>query len=136
MKQLATLLSMGALLGLFVGCGSGNDQEKNDKTDMTHREADGHAHDAGGHGGGQMETDNKEGLPSNDAWIRKGPIDVTALDANGDGYVYQDPMDWNVIADEEGKCPACGMLMKRVPIAAATENLHKFGFEVVTRSEN
>jgi hypothetical protein len=136
MKQLIALLAMIALLGLVSACGSGDDQEQNDRTAVTHQEADGDAHDAEGHSGEQMETDKKEELPSSDAWVREPPIDVTALDANGDGYVYQDPMDWNVIADEEGKCPQCGMLMKRVSIVQATENLRKFGFEVVERPEN
>jgi len=108
-----------ALLGLVSACGSGDDQEQNDRTAMTHQEAD-----------------KTEVLPSSDAWVREPPIDVPALDANGDGYVYQDPMDWNVIADEEGKCPQCGMLLKRVSLVQATENLRKFGFEVVERPEN
>jgi hypothetical protein len=40
-------------------------------------------------------------------------------------------MDWNVIADEEGRCPKCGMRLKKVPVVEATENLRKFGFTVM-----
>jgi hypothetical protein len=75
-------------------------------------------------------------LPSDESWIRQEPIDVKALDADHDGFVFQDPMDWNVIADQEGRCPKCGMRLKRVPVAEASENLKKFGFQVVgTESE-
>ena len=119
MNQLIALLSIGGLLGLFAGCGSGDNQE-----------TDAHAHDAEEHGSAQTATEETEELPSDEAWIRKEPIDVGALDADHDGFVYQDPMDWNVIADEEGRCPKCGMRLKRVPVVEATENLRKFGFQV------
>ncbi|MGB2960010.1 MAG: heavy metal-binding domain-containing protein [Bacteroidota bacterium] len=137
MKQLIALLAIGALLGLVSACGSGDHQgeEKNGETAMTHQEANGNAHDGESHGGSHMATDETKELPSSDAWAHEGPIDVEALDANDDGYVYQDQMDWNVVADEEGRCPKCGMLLKKVSVAEATENLRKFGFEVVKRSE-
>ncbi|MBK8662217.1 MAG: hypothetical protein IPN18_10595 [Ignavibacteriales bacterium] len=32
--------------------------------------------------------------------IRNGEIDLKSIDKNKDGKVYQDQMDWNVIADE------------------------------------
>ncbi|MCK5571926.1 MAG: hypothetical protein KAJ12_04165 [Bacteroidetes bacterium] len=129
MKQLIVLLSVSALLGLFAACGSGDNQgeKQNDRTARANQDAEGHAHDTEGH----METDEKKDLPSSDAWVREGPIDVEALDLNRDGFVYQDPMDWNVIADEEGRCPKCGMLLEKVSVAEATGNLRKFGFEVV-----
>ena len=53
-----------------------------------------------------------------------------ALDLNQDGYVYQDPMDWNVISDEEGKCPKCGMFLVKVTIDGATKNLKDNGYTV------
>ncbi len=61
--------------------------------------------------------------------IRKGIIDVEAIDKNGDGKVYQDPMDWNVISDKEGRCPVCGMYLKEVTIEEAKKNLKEHGFE-------
>jgi hypothetical protein len=73
----------------------------------------------------------KKDLPSEDGWVREGPIDVKAIDVDGDGYVYQDHMDWNVIADEEGKCPECGMSLKRLSVGEAEKNLRDNGFEVI-----
>jgi hypothetical protein len=69
-------------------------------------------------------------MNSSEDWIRTQPVDVKALDLNGDGYVYQDPMDWNVISDEEGKCPKCGMLLVKVTIADAIQNLEDNGYTV------
>ncbi|MBK6682724.1 MAG: hypothetical protein IPI12_04830 [Ignavibacteriales bacterium] len=62
--------------------------------------------------------------------IRNGEIDLKSIDKNKDGKVYQDQMDWNVIADEPGKCPICKMDLKQVTIKKATENLKKNGFKV------
>ena len=61
--------------------------------------------------------------------IRKGVIDVEAIDANGDGKVFQDPMDWNVISDKAGRCPICNMFLKEVTIEEAKNNLKENGFE-------
>jgi predicted small secreted protein len=69
-------------------------------------------------------------MPSDQAWIRTEPVDVKAVDANKDGYVYQDPMDWNVISDEEGKCPKCGMTLKKVTIEEAIKNLKDHGISI------
>jgi len=133
MKHLVPLLAILTLLGFISGCGPGDRQGegRNEGTAMTHREAHGNPHDGESHGGSHVDTDEAQELPSRDAWVREGPIDVESLDLNHDGLVYQDPMDWNVIADEEGRCPKCGMLLKEVPVAEATGNLRKFGFEVV-----
>ena len=62
--------------------------------------------------------------------IRKGVIDLKAIDKNKDGYVYQDVMDYNVVSDKPGKCPICGMTLKKVSLAKAKENLTKAGFKV------
>jgi Cu(I)/Ag(I) efflux system membrane fusion protein/cobalt-zinc-cadmium efflux system membrane fusion protein len=61
--------------------------------------------------------------------VHKGIIDVEAIDKNKDGKVFQDPMDWNVISDEEGRCPLCGMFLKEVTIDEAKMNLKMNGFE-------
>lgn len=61
--------------------------------------------------------------------VRKGIIDVESIDKNGDGKVFQDPMDWNVISDVDGKCPLCGMFLKEVTIDDAKVNLKMNGFE-------
>ena len=62
--------------------------------------------------------------------IRDGVIDLTAIDENKDGQVYQDLMDFNVISDKPGKCPLCGMTLKKVTLKKAEETLLKNGFGV------
>ncbi len=62
--------------------------------------------------------------------IREGIIDLNAIDKNKDGKVFQDQMDWNVIADEPGTCPICEMKLKEVRLGRAKENLLKHGFKV------
>jgi len=61
--------------------------------------------------------------------IREGIINVEDIDRNRDGKVFQDPMDWNVISDEDGRCPVCGMFLKEVTIAEAKKNLKENGFQ-------
>lgn len=83
------------------------------------------------HGEGTMESSRKnDSMKSLDAWIRSEPVDVNAVDTNGDGFVYQDPMDWNVVADEEGKCPKCNMFLVKVTIDEAVKNLTDNGYSV------
>jgi len=71
-----------------------------------------------------------DGQKEDDSIIREGEIDLHAIDKNGDGKVYQDMMDWNVISDEPGECPQCGMKLKEVMISEAKFNLYKNGFKV------
>lgn len=66
----------------------------------------------------------------NESWIRKGEINLQTIDKNKDGKVFQDQMDWNVISDEAGECPLCGMNLKEVSIEKAKENLVKHNFKV------
>ena len=63
--------------------------------------------------------------------VRKGLINLTAIDKNKDGKVYEDMMDYNVISDKPGKCPLCGMTLKKVTIKQAKSNLINAGFKVV-----
>lgn len=62
--------------------------------------------------------------------LREGEIDLSAIDKNKDGKVFQDVMDWNVISDEAGECPLCGMKLKEVSLEKAKENLLKHNFKV------
>ncbi|GEM_PF-853904 len=62
--------------------------------------------------------------------IRKGEIDVASIDKNGDGKVFECPMDWNVISDQPGECPVCGMHLKEFSIAETESNLEKYGYKV------
>ena len=39
-------------------------------------------------------------------------------------------MDWNVISDEFGKCPLCGMTLTELPIEQVKKNLIENGFKV------
>jgi hypothetical protein len=102
MKRLITFLAMIAISVFLAACGSDDKPAQQEKED----------------------------LPALDIWVREEPVDVNMIDIDADGYVYQDPMDWNVIADEEGKCSECGMFLKRVSVAEADKNLRDNGFKV------
>jgi len=102
-------------LVFFVACGGSNNLDTEE-----------HMH--GEEAMGSMQT--SDAMKSSEEWIRLEPVDVKAVDGNRDGFVYQDPMDWNVIADEEGKCPKCGMFLKKVTIEEAEKNLRDNGFVV------
>ena len=60
--------------------------------------------------------------------IRTGVIDVKAIDKNGDGKLYQDVMDWNVISDKPGTCPICGMKLREMTLSQVKKNLKDHGF--------
>ncbi len=60
--------------------------------------------------------------------VRTGVIDVKSIDKNGDGKLYQDVMDWNVISDKPGTCPICGMKLREFSIAQVKKNLKDHGF--------
>ncbi len=77
-----------------------------------------------------MKHDSKDMMKHNKSIVREGVIDLNAIDENGDGKVYQDVMDWNVISDEPGECPQCGMKLKEVTLDKAKVNLEKNGFKV------
>lgn len=62
--------------------------------------------------------------------IRKGVIDLKAIDKNGDGKVFQDQMDWNVISDSPGRCPLCKMKLSEVTLERAKKNLKEAGLKV------
>ena len=62
--------------------------------------------------------------------VHEGAIDLTSIDENGDGKVYQDQMCWNVVSDDAGDCPQCGMKLKEVSLEKAKKNLSKLPFEI------
>jgi len=62
--------------------------------------------------------------------VHEGTIDLASIDENGDGKVYQDQMCWNVVSDEAGDCPKCGMILKEVSLDKAKANLEKNGYDV------
>jgi len=61
--------------------------------------------------------------------VRKGIIDVESIDHNHDGNIHECPMDWNVLSDESGSCPTCGMDLKEYTIADVKTNLKKYGYD-------
>jgi hypothetical protein len=77
-----------------------------------------------------MGSDHKEMMKDNKSIVHEGTIDLTAIDENGDGKVYQDQMCWNVVSDESGECPQCGMKLKELSLEKAKTNLEENGFEV------
>ncbi len=77
-----------------------------------------------------MGSDHKEMMKDNKSIVREGTIDLASIDENGDGKVYQDQMCWNVVSDDSGECPQCGMKLKEVSLEKAKANLEENGFEV------
>jgi hypothetical protein len=77
-----------------------------------------------------MGSDKKEVMKDSKSIVREGTIDLAAIDENVDGNVYQDQMCWNVVSDESGECPQCGMKLKEVSLEKAKANLEENGFEV------
>ena len=77
-----------------------------------------------------MKHDSEGMMKDKSSIVREGVIDLNAIDKNGDGKVYQDVMDWNVISDEPGECPQCGMKLIQVSLEKAKANLVKNGFKV------
>ncbi len=58
--------------------------------------------------------------------IRKPGVDVSMIDVNKDDSVYQCPMDYNVISDEAGLCPSCGMNLEKVSVKDASKNVKAY----------
>ncbi len=78
----------------------------------------------------KMKDDTKMETPENkDPRIRNGIIDLSSIDKNKDGKLYEDIMDWNVISDKPGTCSLCGMTLREFTINQVKENLKKHGFK-------
>lgn len=56
--------------------------------------------------------------------IRAATVNVESLDADKDGNLYQCEMDYNVISDNPGTCPKCGMKLVKVSVAEAKKNFN------------
>ncbi len=61
--------------------------------------------------------------------VRSGIINVKQIDKNNDGKIYECPMDWNVLSDNDGRCPVCNMFLKEYTIDEVKANLKQNGFE-------
>ena len=66
--------------------------------------------------------------------IGKEEIDVEKMDLNSDNKLYQCPMDWEVISDEEGRCNVCEMKLKEYSVSDVKNNLVKHNFKVKENS--
>ncbi len=93
--------------------------DSTEKMDMQHEQ---HKHS-------EMK-DEKQKSDKAESIVRKGAVDLKAIDKNKDGKVFQCPMDWNVISDKAENCPLCKMKLKEVTNDKAKENLLKNGFKV------
>lgn len=71
-----------------------------------------------------------KGKTDTDSIVREGAIDLKSIDADKDGKVYQDMMDYNVVSDAPGTCPLCGMKLQEVSLEKAKTNLIKNGYKV------
>jgi len=58
--------------------------------------------------------------------IRDKNVNIISLDQDKDGSLYQCEMDYDVISDNPGTCPKCGMQLKKVSVADAKKNLDAF----------
>ena len=74
----------------------------------------------------ELEDDKHEHSSS---LVREGIIDVEGIDNNGDGKLFECPMDWNVLSDEAGRCPVCNMYLTEFTIDEVKTNLDKYGYE-------
>jgi major membrane immunogen (membrane-anchored lipoprotein) len=66
---------------------------------------------------------NDDGKQVESQMIRDYDVDVVTIDENGDGNVFQCPMDWEVLSDQAGSCPLCNMDLKEYSVAEAQKNL-------------
>ncbi|MDD3559797.1 MAG: heavy metal-binding domain-containing protein, partial [Melioribacteraceae bacterium] len=73
---------------------------------------------------------DKADVKSSEPIIYEGKIDVPSIDKNQDNFVFECPMDWNVISDKAGNCPTCGMKLKKYSVEETKKNLVKYGYKL------
>ncbi|MFB3056274.1 MAG: efflux RND transporter periplasmic adaptor subunit [Ignavibacteriaceae bacterium] len=76
----------------------------------------------------KQETEDEKHEHSS-SLVREGIINVESIDTNKDGKLFECAMDWNVLSDEDGRCPVCNMYLKEFTIDEVKENLDKHSFE-------
>lgn len=57
--------------------------------------------------------------------IRNAGFKIVSADENKDGKVFQCPMHYNVISDENGDCPTCNMSLVEYFVEEAQMNFDK-----------
>lgn len=136
LKQFLITITIVSLLGVFTVAQEQPEKVKTEKKECSPNCCSGHKSKTSmtmayvdsdsTHKDHQMKSDATEEV----SIVREGEIDLVAIDVNGDGMVYQDQMCWNVLSDEPGKCPQCGMTLKEVSLEKAKENLVKNDYQV------
>lgn len=137
LKQFVITIALVSLLGTFTTAQEQTSTEQTEKKECAKGCCEGHS-SKGTMTMAQMYMDSTHSshqqMKSTDtvevSIVREGEIDLVAIDVNGDGMVYQDQMCWNVISDEPGECPQCGMILKEVSLDKAKENLQKNDYDV------
>ena len=73
----------------------------------------------------QQQTISESKSSVDSTIIRYKNTDVSKIDVNKDGKVYECQMDYDVISDQPGTCPKCVMKLEEVTVKQAQENLQK-----------
>lgn len=137
LKQLVLIVSLVSYFGILVIAQEKPETDKKEKMECSKGCCSGHD----SHGTMSMahmdsdSTHNKHHEMKSESKVessivREGEIDLAAIDQNKDDKVFQDQMCWNVISDEAGECPQCGMTLKEVSLEKAKENLLKHDYKV------
>jgi hypothetical protein len=121
LKQLILAFALVSLFGVFTLAQEQTDSEKKEKQECSKNCCEKK----------EKQSDLKPESMDNSTMVREGEIDLVAIDLNEDGMVFQDQMCWNVISDEPGECPQCGMVLKEVSLEKAKANLEKNDYEVI-----
>ena len=125
LKQVVISAVLVSFLGVFTLAQEKPETEKKEMhKHMDHMKSDSTMN--GMHHNMKMKSDSTDRL----SIVREGVIDLKAIDKNKDGKVFQDQMCWNVISDNPGECPQCGMILKEVSLDKAKENLEKNDYKV------
>ena len=128
MKNLTKIFFV-LLFGMFVTYSFAQDST-NTKEHQHHMDIQGHMDHQNMMNHSMSDSTDPDMMKDHNSIVREGIIDLQAIDVNEDGIVYEDMMDWNVISDEPGKCPLCGMKLKEVSLEKAQENLQKNDYQV------
>ncbi len=96
-KMFVTAIFLFSVIILLTGCGKSEDHSNHEMSNS----------------GRQIDSTH----------IHNYDVNIASLDVDGDGNVYQCPMDWNVISDDSGSCPVCMMDLEQYSIDDAQKNL-------------
>ena len=77
-----------------------------------------------------MSTSDKESKSDSTGMSKQLVMNLEEIDKNKDGKVFIDGMCKDVVKDEAGECPKCGMALKEVSIKKAKSFLEKKGVVV------